>query len=164
MKRLRISAMLTALLSVLLFCLPGYGQLATKKALTLELAKRIAAAAEGEARTNNWTVVVAVVDDGANLIFLERMDNTQIGSIEVAIQKARTAISFKRPTKVFEEMIAGGRTAALGLPGVVPIEGGLPLLVDGQVIGAIGVSGATSQQDGVVAKAGAALTERPEQK
>ena len=164
MKRSRIFAMLAALVSVLLFCLPGYGQLATKKVVTLELARRIAAAAEGEARTNNLTVVVAVVDDGANLIYLERMDNTQIGSVEVAIQKARTAISFKRPTKVFEEMIAGGRTAALGLPGVVPIEGGLPLLVDGQVIGAIGVSGATSQQDGVVAKAGAAITERPEQK
>ena len=151
--------MLAALVCVVLFCPPGYGQLATKKVVTLELAKSIAAAAEGEARTNNWTVVVAVVDDGANLIYLERMDNTQIGSIEVAIQKARTAISFKRPSKVFEDMIAGGRTAALGLPGVVPIEGGLPLLVDGQVIGAIGVSGATSQQDGVVAKAGAAIME-----
>jgi glc operon protein GlcG len=162
--RSRISVMLAALVSVVLFCVPGYGQLATKKVVTLELARRIAAAAEGEARTNNWTVVVAVVDDGANLICLERMDNTQIGSIEVAIQKARTAISFKRPSKVFEDMIAGGRTAALGLPGVVPIEGGLPLFFEGQVIGAIGVSGATSQQDGVVAKAGAATMERPEQK
>ena len=151
--RKSLMAVLPALL--LLLCLPAFGQLATKKAITLELAKKIAAAAEAEARKNNWTVVVSVVDDGANLVYLGRMDNTQIGSIEVSIQKARTAISFKRPSKAFEDMVAGGRSAILGLPGVVPIEGGLPLIVDGQMVGAIGVSGATSQQDGVVAKAGA---------
>jgi uncharacterized protein GlcG (DUF336 family) len=81
------------------------------------------------------------------------MDNTQIGSIEVAIQKARTAISFKRPTKAYEDMVAGGRTAILGVPGVIPIEGGLPIVVDGQYVGAIGVSGGTAQQDGLVAAA-----------
>jgi glc operon protein GlcG len=127
-------------------------QVATKKAVTLELAKKIAAAAEVEAKKNNWNVVIAVVDDGANLVYLERMDNTQIGSLEVAIRKAHTAISFKRPTKAYEDMVAGGRTAILGVPGVVPIEGGLPLLIDGQFIGAIGVSGGTAQQDGQVAK------------
>ena len=151
--RRSLMAVLPAL--VCLLCLPAFGQLATKKAITLALAKKIATAAEAEARKNNWTVVVSVVDDGANLVYLGRMDNTQIGSIEASIQKARTAISFKRPSKAFEDMIAGGRTAILGLPGVVPIEGGLPLIVDGQMVGAIGVSGATSQQDGVVAKAGA---------
>ena len=151
--RKSLMAVLPALL--LLLCLPAFGQLATKKAITLELAKKIAAAAEAEARKNNWTVVVSIVDDGANLVYLGRMDNTQIGSIEVSIQKARTAVSFKRPTKAFEDMIAGGRTALLGLPGAVPIEGGLPLIVNGQIVGAIGISGATSQQDGVVAKAGA---------
>jgi glc operon protein GlcG len=130
-------------------------QVATKKAVTLDLAKKVAAAAEAEARKNNWNVVVAVVDDGAHLVYLERMDGAQIGSIEVAIQKARTAISFKRPSKAFEDMVAGGRTAILGLTGVVPLEGGLPLVVDGQFIGAVGISGATSQQDGIVAKAGA---------
>ena len=140
---------------LLLLCLPAFGQLATKKAITLELAKKIAAAAEAEARKNNWTVVVSVVDDGANLVYLGRMNNTQIGSIEVSIQKARTAVSFKRPTKTFEDNIAGGRTVLLKLPGALPIEGGLPLIVDGQIVGAIGISGATSQQDGVVAKAGA---------
>lgn len=145
----------TILTALLLLSLPALGQLATKKAMTLELAKKIAAAAEAEARKNNWTVVVTVVDDGANLVYLERMDNTQIGSIEVSIQKARTAISFKRPTKAFDDMVTGGRNAILSLPGAVPIEGGLPLIVDGQFVGAIGVSGATSQQDGVVAKAGA---------
>jgi len=96
---------------------------------------------------------VTIVDDGANLVYLQRMDNTQIGSIEVAIQKARTAISFKRPTKAYEDMVAGGRTAILGVPGVIPIEGGLPIVVDGQYVGAIGVSGGTAQQDGLVAAA-----------
>ncbi|MGA3245672.1 MAG: heme-binding protein [Bacteroidota bacterium] len=129
-------------------------QVASKKVVTLDLAKKIAAAAEAEAKKNNWNAVIAIVDDGANLVFLERLDNTQLGSLEVAIQKAHTAISFKRPTKAYEDMVAGGRTAILGVPGIVPIEGGLPLIVDGQFIGAIGVSGGTAQQDGQVAKAG----------
>ena len=129
-------------------------QVVTKKVLALDLAKKIAAAAEAEAKKNNWNAVIAIVDDGANLVFLERLDNTQLGSLEVAIQKAHTAISFKRPTKAYEDMVAGGRMAILGVPGIVPIEGGLPLIVDGQFIGAIGVSGGTAQQDGQVAKAG----------
>lgn len=146
------------LMQILGFLLFGFlqadAQTTTRKAVTLELAKRIASAAENEGRKNNWTMVIVIVDDGANLVYLERMDNTQIGSLEVAIQKARTAISFKRPTKVYEDMVAGGRTTILGVPGIVPIEGGLPLIVDGQYIGAIGVSGGTAQQDGQVAKAG----------
>jgi glc operon protein GlcG len=128
-------------------------QLATKKALTLDVAKKLAAVAETEALKNKWTMVIALVDDGGNLVYLEKIDNTQIGSIEVAIQKAKTAISFKRPTKAFEEKVLGGRTVILGLSNVMPIEGGLPLIVDGQYIGAIGVSGGSSEQDGVVAKA-----------
>ena len=128
-------------------------QLATKKALTLEAAKKLAAVAEAEALKNKWTMVFAIVDDGGNLIYLQRMDNTQIGSIEVAIKKAKSAISFKRPTKAFEEMVAQGKTDILGMPGAIAIEGGLPLVIDGQYIGAIGVSGGTRQQDGVVAKA-----------
>jgi glc operon protein GlcG len=130
-------------------------QLADKKALTLQTAKQIAAAAEKEAAGNKWTMVIALLDDGGNLIYLERMDETQIGSVEVAQQKARSAVSFKRPTKAFEDAVAGGRTAILRLPGAVPVEGGVPLVADGKVIGAIGCSGGTSQQDGVVAKAGA---------
>jgi uncharacterized protein GlcG (DUF336 family) len=125
----------------------------TKKALTLEAAKKIAASAEAEALKNKWTMVIAIVDDGGNLVYLEKIDNTQIGSIEVAIQKAKTSISFKRPTKAFEEKVLGGRNVILSLPGAVPIEGGLPIIVDGQYIGAIGVSGGTSEQDGIVAKA-----------
>ncbi len=129
-------------------------QLATKKALTLEVAKQMAAYAEAEARRNQWNVVVAIVDDGANLIYLQRMDDTQIGSIDVAQQKAKSAIRFKRPTKVLEDVVAGGRLGMMQLAGSIPVEGGLPIAVDGQIIGAIGVSGVQSSQDGQVAKAG----------
>jgi uncharacterized protein GlcG (DUF336 family) len=128
-------------------------QLADKKALTLEVAKQMAAAAEKEAANNKWTMVVAVVDDGGNLIYLERMDETQIGSIQVAQEKARTALAFKRPTKALEDAVAGGRNAVLKLP-AMPVEGGLPITVDGKIIGAMGCSGGTSPQDGVVCKAG----------
>ena len=130
-------------------------QLADKKVLTLDAAKKAAAAAEAEAAKNKWTVAVAIVDDGGHLVYLSRIDGTQTGSIDVAIRKARTAQAFKRPTKVFEDAIAGGRTALLGLEGIVPLEGGVPIVVGGQLVGAIGVSGVTSQQDGMVAKAGA---------
>jgi uncharacterized protein GlcG (DUF336 family) len=129
-------------------------QLAQKKSLTLEIAKQIAAAAEKEAAGSKLTMVIAILDDGGNLIYLARMDETQIGSIEVAQQKARSAVAFKRPTKVFEDAVVGGRTAILKLPGAIPVEGGVPLMADGKIIGAIGCSGGTSQQDGVVAKAG----------
>jgi len=129
-------------------------QLATKKTMTLEAAKQIAAAAESEARKNKWNVVIAIVDDGANLVFLQKMDETQIGSIEVAQEKARTAVKFKRASKVFEEAVKGGRQVVLKLPGALPIEGGLPLMIDGKVVGAIGVSGVQSNEDGIIAAAG----------
>lgn len=129
-------------------------QLATKKAMTLEVAKKIAAAAEAEAKKNGWNVVISVVDDGAHLMYLERMDGTQVGSVEISQMKARTAIKMKRPTKLLEDAIAGGRTAMVKLPDVLGIEGGLPLVVDGQFVGAIGVSGVTSVQDGQIAAAG----------
>jgi glc operon protein GlcG len=143
-------------LTFLAVALPGFAQLANKKALTLEVAKRIAAAAEVEAKKNNWNVVICVVDDGANLMYLQKMDGTQIGSVDIAQMKARTAIKMKRPSKVLEDAVAGGRNAVLKLPDVLPVEGGLPLVVDGQFIGAIGVSGVTSQQDGQIAGAGVA--------
>ncbi len=129
-------------------------ELATKRALTLEVAKEMSAAAEAEAVRNNWNVVIAIVDDGGRLMHLVRRDGTQYGSIEVAQDKARTAIAFRRPTKAFEDVVAGGRNAILGLGGATPIEGGLPIVVDGEMIGAIGVSGVTSSQDAQVAKAG----------
>jgi len=125
-----------------------------KNALNLTDAKAIAAAAEAEALKNNWRVTIAVLDDGGNLLFLQRLDEAPLGSIVVAQEKARTALLFKRPTKVFEEIIASGRTAMLTLPGATPIEGGLPLLNNGQLIGAIGVSGVQSPQDAQIAGAG----------
>jgi uncharacterized protein GlcG (DUF336 family) len=131
-------------------------QLATRKTLTLEAAKKIAAAAEAEARKNNWNVVIAIVDDGGNLVYLQKMDGTQIASIDIAQFKARGAIGFKRPTKEFEDRLAKGATALVRVPWAAPIEGGLPLVNGGEFIGAIGVSGVTSQQDGIVAAAGAA--------
>ena len=140
--------------AILLFARLSPGaDLATKKALTLEVAKQMAAAAEAAASQNKWTVVIAIVDDGGNLIYLERMDETQIGSVQVATEKAQTAVRFKRPSKALEDAVAGGRTAILKLPGALPVEGGLPVAVDGKIIGAIGVSGMSSQQDGQIAKA-----------
>jgi uncharacterized protein GlcG (DUF336 family) len=130
-------------------------QTADKKVLTLDGARQVAAAAEAEAKKNNWNVVIAVVDDGGNLIYLQRIDGTQTGSIQVAIEKARTAQAFKRPTKVFEDAIAGGRNALIALHGALPLEGGVPILVGGQLVGAIGVSGVKSTEDGQIAKAGA---------
>jgi len=130
-------------------------QLADKKVLTLDGARKVAAAAEAEAKKNNWNVVIAIVDDGGNLIYLQRADGTQTGSIEIAIAKARTAQAFKRPTKVFEDAVGSGRTVILGIDGAMPLEGGLPIKVGDQVVGAIGVSGVTAQQDGQIAKAGA---------
>ncbi|MBM3782867.1 MAG: heme-binding protein [Acidobacteria bacterium] len=144
------------LIALSLIALPAFPQLATKKTLTLEAAKKIVAAAEAEARKNNWNVVICVVDEGASLLFLEKMDGTQIGSVDIAQMKARTAIKMKRPSKVLEDAVAGGRNAVLKLPDVLPVEGGLPLTVDGAFIGAIGVSGVTSQQDGQIAAAGLA--------
>lgn len=149
------------LLSVCVFALfaalslQASAQLADKKVLTLDGAKKVAAAAEAEAKKNNWNVVIAVVDDGGHLIYLQRIDGTQTGSIDVAIQKARTAQAFKRPTKVFEDAIAGGRNALIALHGALPLEGGLPIMVGGQLVGAIGVSGVKSTEDGQIAKAGA---------
>jgi uncharacterized protein GlcG (DUF336 family) len=129
-------------------------ELAAKKALTLGVAKQVATAAEKHARENQWNVCIAIVDDGGHLIYFQRMDGTQTASVVVSMEKAKTAISFKRPTKVFEEGVAGGRNALLALPGATPLEGGVPIVVDGQFLGAIGVSGVTAQQDGMIAQAG----------
>ena len=123
-------------------------------AVDLEQAKRIVAGAVAEANRNNWRVVIAIVDTHGFLKYYEMMDDTQTASATVAIEKARTAAMFRRPTKMFEEGIAGGRTALLGMPGAIPIEGGLPIIVNGKVIGGIGVSGLTSVQDAQVAQAG----------
>lgn len=124
--------------------------------LSLEDAKRVAAAARAEAEKNGWAVVIAVLDDGGHLMYLERMDGTQKASSRIAEAKGRTAILFKRPTKAIEDNVLEGRTVMMGLPGAVPLEGGVPLVKDGQFLGGIGVSGVQSFQDGIVARAGAA--------
>ncbi len=125
-----------------------------KKGLTLADAKAIAAAAEAEALKNKWNVSISILDDGGNLLYLQRLDDAPVGSVVVAQEKARTAFLFKRTTKSLEEAVSGGRTVMLTLPGATPIEGGLPLLNDGRVVGAIGVSGVQSPQDAQIAQAG----------
>lgn len=149
-------ALMRMMFLLMALTLVASAQLATKRSMTLAAAKQIAAAAEAEAVKNHWNVVIAILDDGANLVYLQKMDETQVGSLEVAQEKARSAVKFKRPTKVFEDAVVGGRNAILKLPGALPVEGGLPLMLDGKIIGAIGVSGVTSQQDGQIAAAGAA--------
>lgn len=122
--------------------------------VTLEQAKTIVAAAERSARARNLTMAFAVVEPSGELVLFQKMDGTQYGSDIVAREKARTAARFKRSTKAFSDSVVAGRNAVLSLPGVVAIEGGTPIVVKGQIIGAIGVSGGTSEQDGEVAAAG----------
>lgn len=153
-------ALMRILVLMMMLACAASAQLATKKAMTLAAAKQIAVAAEAEAIKNKWNVVIAISDEGGNLVYLQRMDETQIGSVDVAQEKARTSVRFKRPTKTLAEMLAGGNQGILKLPGALPVEGGLPLMLDGKVVGAIGVSGVTSQQDGVIAAAGVAAFEK----
>jgi glc operon protein GlcG len=126
--------------------------------ISLENAKKAAAAAMAEAAKNHWNMAGAVVDPNGTLVYYEKMDNTQIGSANVAVDKARSAALFKRPTKAFQDALASGGAGlrVLGLEGAVPVEGGIPIIADGKIIGAIGVSGANSDQDGQCAQAGAA--------
>ena len=125
--------------------------------ITLETAKKVAAPALAEAAKNSWTIAVAIVDPSGNLVYYEKMDNTQLGSAHVSVEKARSAAMFKRPTKAFQDAVASGGEGlrTLALPGAVPLEGGFPLVSDGRIVGAIGVSGMTSAQDAQCAKAGA---------
>jgi glc operon protein GlcG len=140
----------TALLTL---AITASAQLIDKKALTLEAAQKIAAAALVEARANNWNVIIAVVDDAGHLITLNRMETAQYGSIDVAIGKAKTAAAFRRPTKLLEDA-SKTRPALATIANAYLLEGGVPITFNGQVIGAVGVSGATSQQDAQVAEAG----------
>jgi glc operon protein GlcG len=122
--------------------------------ILLEPARRAAAAAVAEA-LNAWTMAVAIVDIAGELVYFEKMDDTQNGSVKVAVAKARSAALFKRPTKAFQDTLTATPDGLriLGLDGAVPVEGGVPLVVGGAIVGAIGVSGGTSEQDGVCAKA-----------
>jgi uncharacterized protein GlcG (DUF336 family) len=125
--------------------------------IVVETAKKAAAVALAEAKKNGWFMAIAVVDPSGTLVYYEKMDNTQTGSAHVAIDKAKTAAMFKRPSKVFQDAVAGGGPGlrVLGLQGATPIEGGVPIIINGQIVGAIGVSGGSSEQDGVCAQAGA---------
>jgi glc operon protein GlcG len=132
-------------------------QVAEKKVLTLEGARRVAAAAEADARRRGLPVVVAVVDDSGELLLVERLDGTQVGSIKVGIGKARTAAHFRRPTRFFEEQVRNGRIVTLALEDFTPLQGGVPILAGGQFVGAVGVSGDSPQVDEEIATVGAAV-------
>ena len=130
-------------------------------AIGIVAAKKVAAAALAEAARNNWAMAVAIVDTAGDLIYFERMDATQVGSVTIAIDKARSAARFKRPTTAFQDILAAGGEGVrvLGLAGAVPVEGGIPLVMDGKIVGAVGVSGGTSAQDSQCGKAGVAVVE-----
>ncbi len=124
--------------------------------ISIDAAKQAMAAAEAEATRNNWGVAIAIVDSGANLVMLHRLDNAQLSSVRIAEQKARTAAEFRRPTKVFEDAVAGGGVGLRVLTfGASVAEGGVPIVSGGKIVGAIGVSGVQSHQDAQVAQAGA---------
>jgi glc operon protein GlcG len=151
---MRTRIFLLLLLTFFFFASKGQAQTAEGRILTLADAQRIADAAEKRARQDNWTVVIAILDGGGHLVSLRRIDGTQVGSVEVAIAKAKSAVYFKRPTKVFQDAVAQGNHHILSLPNAMPIEGGIPIEHGGRVIGSIGVSGVTSAQDGIIAQAG----------
>ena len=128
---------------------PSYGA-----QVTVDQAKKIAAGALAEARKNNWNVAIAIVDNHGSLVYYERMEDTQSASPHIAVEKAKTAAMYRRPTRVFEDGVNKGRPSVLGLPGAIPIAGGLPIVVSGKIAGGIGVSGVTADQDEQIAKAG----------
>ena len=151
------------LCATLLFLMAGsstYAQLPNPygAGITLDNAKKAVAAAAAEAGKNTWKMAFAIVDTAGNLVYYEKLDGTQTGSVNVSVEKARTAALFKRATRVFQDQVAAGGDGLriLGLPGAVPVEGGVPLLMNGLIVGAIGASGGTSAQDGQCAQAGAA--------
>ena len=155
MKKIALSAfalLLSTAACVAVAQVPSYGP-----NVTLEQAKRVIAAGEAEARKNGWPMAIAILDTAGQLVAFQKMDDTQTASIDVAQDKGRSAAIFRRPTKVMEDAVAGGGAGVrfLNLRGASVVEGGVPLMVNGKIIGAIGVSGGTSPQDGVVAKAGA---------
>jgi glc operon protein GlcG len=156
MKNTSIRALLSLILATT--ATPAVAQVATKKSLTLDGARRVIASAQTEARKLNAPGgVIAVVDEGGNLMALERLDGTFAAGANISIGKARTAVLFKRPTKVFEDIIKNGRTSMVALNDFTPLQGGIPIIVDGDVVGGVGVSGAASaQQDEELAIAGAA--------
>lgn len=149
LRNLLLLAILLGLPNIAVAKGPAYGT-----AINLEVAKKVAQSAAQEAQKNDFSMAIAIVDTGGHLVYFEKQDDTQVASVEVALAKARSANNFKRPTKNLEDAVNSGRNSLLGLLGAVPVEGGIPIIVDGKIIGAIGVSGGTSEQDGAVATAG----------
>ena len=144
-------------IAIALICaapLTARGQLIETKVVSLEAAKTMVAAAEAEAKKHSWNMAIAIVDASGTLILFHRMDDVQIGSVDVAIEKARSAAKFRRPTQVFADALKNGNQGLLSLQGAVAVAGGIPITVDGKVIGAVGCSGMASDQDAVVAQAG----------
>jgi uncharacterized protein GlcG (DUF336 family) len=160
MKALSVSSAVSLVLSIIPAA-PVSAQTPYGPPVTLAQARTVAAAAEAVAAENAWNVVIAVVDSGGHLVLLQRMDNTQFGSVEVARQKAWSAAAFRRPTKAFQDVLAAGGDGLriLEIEGAQALEGGVPLVADGKIIGAIGVSGVTGEQDAQIAAAGAAAAE-----
>ena len=142
-----------------LFAAPVFAQLPNPygASVNLDNARKIAAAAAAEAAKNNLKMAIAVVDTAGDLVYFEKMDGTQVASVNIALDKARSSVRFKRPTKAMQDVLAQGGAGVrfLALQGAIPVEGGIPLVMNGQIVGAIGASGGTSDQDGQVAKAGA---------
>ena len=149
------AAVLFSVMFAFMFAGVAQGEPLQKKIISVEDARKVAAAAVAEAKKNKWNMAVAVVDESGLLVYFERMDETQFGSIDIAIGKARTAAAFKRPTKALEDALNANQPAILSFPNTLPREGGLPLMAGGKVIGAIGASGGKSSEDAQVAKAGA---------
>ena len=149
-------------LAILALTVAAFGQAPSNipygTSISADSAKKVAAAAIAEARKNNWAMAVAIVDTGGYLVYFERMQDTQLGSVEVSIEKAKSAALFRRPTKAFQDIVAAGGEGLriLRLTGAVPVEGGIPIIVDGKLIGAVGASGGSSDQDGRTAQAGVA--------
>ena len=129
-------------------------QFVEKKTVSLTLAKKMAAAAEAEATKNNWAMVITVLDDGGNIVYIGRMDGAQLGSIDVSQGKAHTALAFRRPSKAFQDLVDQNQAHLITRPHITAVQGGLPIMLDGKVVGAIGVSGGTSAQDEQCAQAG----------
>ncbi len=151
--RTRISA-IALVLALLGLGVTARAQFVEKKTVSLALAKKMAAAAEAEATKNNWAMVITVVDDGGNIVYMGRMDGAQLGSIEVSQGKAHTALAFRRPSKAFQDLVDQNQAHLVTLPHITAVQGGLPIMLEGKVVGAIGVSGGTSAQDEQCAQAG----------
>jgi glc operon protein GlcG len=154
MRQRAASVSVASVLIALFLAGAGWGEPLQKKSISLEDARKAASAAAEEAKKNKWNMAIAIVDDGGMLVYFERIDETQFGSIDIAIGKARTAASLKRPTKALEDALNKGQHAILSFPNILPREGGVPIFADGKVVGAIGVSGGTSSEDAQVATAG----------